>query len=162
LGVAILKLPPLRERQGDVKLLIERLLDQVNQESRTEPGYRLKRLAPGAITVLQKHDWPGNIRELLNTLRRAAVWSPGETITIEDARDALLPRFSNSTTSLLTRDLGNGFRIEEVISEVRTHYIKRALREANQNRTKAAELLGLNSYQTLSNWIRDLGIGQDE
>ena len=161
LGVAILKLPPLRERQGDVKLLIERLLDQVNQESRTEPGYRPKRLAPGAITVLQKHDWPGNIRELLNTLRRAAVWTVGDTITIDDARDALLPRFSNPS-AILDRTLGKGFRIDEVTNEVRIHYIKRALLEANQNRTKAAELLGLNSYQTLSNWMRDLGIGQEE
>jgi transcriptional regulator with GAF, ATPase, and Fis domain len=90
LAVAVLKLPPLREREGDLSLLMDRLLAQVNQEGREDPGYQQKNLSPGARNLLLTYSWPGNVRELLNTLRRAALWSEGATITREDAQEALL------------------------------------------------------------------------
>ena len=79
-----------REREGDLGLLIERLLEQVNQEGREDPGYQQKNLFPGARNRMLAYHWPGNVRELLNTLRRAALWSEGETITEADLREALL------------------------------------------------------------------------
>ncbi|HOV88271.1 MAG TPA: sigma-54 dependent transcriptional regulator, partial [Syntrophobacteraceae bacterium] len=72
LAVVILYLPPLRERSGDLTLLIDRLLDQINLESSTEPGYVHKKISAAAKNLLLLHSWPGNVRELLNTLRRAA------------------------------------------------------------------------------------------
>lgn len=90
LAVAVLKLPPLQEREGDLSLLMDRLLTQVNQEGREDPGYEHKNLSPGARNLLLTYSSPGNVRELLNTLRRAALWSEGATITREDAQEALL------------------------------------------------------------------------
>lgn len=50
------------------------------------------------------------------------------------------------------------FNIHDILDEVRDHYIRRALEEANGNKTQAAHLLGLNNYQTLTNWMNNLGI----
>jgi transcriptional regulator with GAF, ATPase, and Fis domain len=75
LAVAVLKLPPLREREGDLSLLIDRLLEQVNQEGEEDPGHQHKNLSPGARNLMLTYHWPGNVRELLNTLRRAVLWA---------------------------------------------------------------------------------------
>ena len=75
LAVADLKLPALREREGDLGLLVERLLEQVNGEHANQPGFEPKKISPGARNLLMAHPWPGNVRELLNTLHRTALWS---------------------------------------------------------------------------------------
>jgi len=98
------------------------------------------------------------VRELLNTLRRAAIWSDGATITAEDAREALLPATGRGCTEVLGRPLGVGFKLPELLTEVARHYLGRAMDEANGNKTKAAELLGLPSYQTLTNWLKKYGL----
>jgi transcriptional regulator with GAF, ATPase, and Fis domain len=156
LAVAVLKLPPLRERQGDVGLLLDKLLEQVNGESRTEPGYKNKKVSAGARNVLLTHHWPGNVREMLNTLRRAAVWSAGTTINEEEARDAIITasRHPGSRLSPLEQPIEQGIDITAIIDSVYRHYISRALEIAGGSKTKAAELLGVANYQTLSNWMK--------
>jgi transcriptional regulator with GAF, ATPase, and Fis domain len=76
-AAAVISLPVLGEREGDAGLLLDRLLDQVNRESEREPGYEPKNLAASARNLSLGHPWWGNVREMLNTLRRAAVWTPG-------------------------------------------------------------------------------------
>ena len=78
LAVAIIRLPPLRERAGDISLLIDALLKQVNDAS-ASIGIGNKKISVAAKNLLLQHAWPGNIRELLNTLQRAAVWSGGHS-----------------------------------------------------------------------------------
>ncbi len=158
LAVAVLKLPTLRDRPGDVSLLIDHLLGQINEESAEEPGYKEKNLSAGAKKLLLKHDWPGNVRELYNTLRRAAVWSSGTTIDEEDMRDALMPAVSGCSEEILNRPLGSDLNLQEIISLVARHYLERAMQEAHGNKTKAADLLGLPSYQTLTNWLKRYNI----
>lgn len=160
LAVAVLKLPPLRERAGDVGLLADRLLAQVNAESADEPGYCDKELSAAARNVLLRHPWPGNVRELLNTLRRAAIWSTGPVITEDDLRDALLPAARDDGRAILGRTLGNGFSLPHLLADVARHYLARAMDEAANNKTRAAELVGLPSYQTLSNWLSKYRITQ--
>jgi len=87
LAVAVIKLPPLREREGDVSLLIDQFLEQINRESSNEPGYKQKKLSASARNLLFLHSWPGNVRELQNTLTRAAVWSVDEELGEDDVRD---------------------------------------------------------------------------
>src|SRR5439155_1081409 len=140
LAVAVLKIPPLRERTGDLGLLVEYLLDQVNREAAEEPGFREKTLSVGAKNLLLSHDWPGNVRELLNTLRRAAIWSDGVTISAEDAREALLPAIASTRQDILRRPLGGGLNLPELLKEVAGHYLSRAMDEVHGNKTKAAEL----------------------
>jgi DNA-binding NtrC family response regulator len=153
LAVAVLKIPPLRDRAGDLGLLVDHLLALVNRESATQPGYKDKKLSASARNLLLIHPWPGNIRELLNTLRRAAIWSDGVTIASEDIREALLPAVASTSQEALGRPLGSGFNLPELLKEVTRHYLGRAMEEAHGNKTKAAELVGLSSYQTLTNWL---------
>jgi DNA-binding NtrC family response regulator len=158
LAVAVLRLPPLRERAGDRGLLITHLLQQVNREAASEPGYREKSLSAGAKNLLLAHSWPGNVRELLNTLRRAAIWSEGASISTDDVREAILPTMQGRSAGVLDRPLGDGFVLQEVLDEVARHYLARAMAEAGGNKTKAAALVGLPSYQTLTNWLKNYGV----
>jgi len=156
-AVAVLNIPALRERTGDLGLLIDHLLQQVNRESSSDPSYIEKKLSAGARNLFQSHSWPGNVRELLNTLRRAGIWSEGSTITAEDAREALLPVGLGGPKDLLGRPIGDGFKLQNLSKDVAQHYLSRAMDEAHGNKSKAAHLLGLPSYQTLTNWISRYG-----
>ena len=143
LAVAVLKLPPLRERRtGDLGLLVDRLLDQINEESAHEPGYRNKKLSASARNVLLRHSWPGNVRELLNTLRRAAIWSDGEIIEAEDVREAILPAPRDPGQEILDRPLGEGFNLSEVLASVARHYLTRAMEEAAGNKSPGRQAGG--------------------
>ena len=154
LAVAVLRIPPLRERSGDIGLLVDKLLDQINQESVGEPGYNYKKVSVAAKNLLLQHSWPGNVRELQNTLRRAAIWSTATVLDVEDLREAILPESFKEDVNLLNRPLGDGFNLIEITDKISRHYIARALKEAHGNKTKAAQLVGLPNYQTFSNWMK--------
>jgi DNA-binding NtrC family response regulator len=158
LAVAVLNLPPLRDREGDIGLLVDKLLEQVNSESQQEPGYKRKNVSVTARKLLLRHSWPGNVRELLNTLRRAAIWCHGEEIGADDVKEALLPESANHEQDLLDRPLGDGCKLQELLDMVARHYLQRALDEADGNKTVAAKLVGLPSYQTFTNWMSRYGI----
>ena len=160
LAVAVLNIPPLRERTGDLALLIDRLLAQVNREAVLESGYEEKKISAGAKNLLLAHGWPGNVRELLNTLRRAAIWSDGPAISSEDVREALLPAMVSGRQDVLSRPLGGGFDLQALLKEIARSYLQRAMDEARGSKTKAAELVGLPSYQTLTNWLSKYEVGQ--
>jgi len=158
LAVAYLKLPPLRERAGDLNTLINHLLERINRESEEEPGFKHKTISSNARNLLLNHRWPGNVRELQNTLRRAALWSAGDVLRAEDIRDALLPPFGSQQEGVLNRPLGEGFSLSDAIGEVARHYLYRALEESKGTKKEAAGLLGFSNYQTLSNWLKKYGI----
>jgi DNA-binding NtrC family response regulator len=159
LAVAVLHLQPLRERREDLILLIDRFLAQVNREAAEQPGYLAKKLSVRGKELLVHHPWPGNARELLNTLRRAALWSTEPTLAAEDIRDALLPAAQGEPEQqVLGRSLGEGLKVSQILTSVARHYVERALEEAHGNKTKAARLIGLPSYQTLTNWMKRYGV----
>lgn len=153
LSNAILPLPPLRERREDVALLLDHALEQANRLGQTIPGFEDKILSPSARKLLQQHHWPGNVRELMGTVRRAAIWSRGRTIGVDDARRALSERPGKGDQALLHRPLGPSFQLRDILGDVARHYITRALDEAGGVKKDAAALLGLSNYQTLSNWM---------
>lgn len=161
LAVGILNLPPLRERDADVELLIDHFMEQINNEGAGKPEARRKNLSIDARKLLVIHPWPGNIRELYHTLMRAVIWSRGERIEAADVRSALLP-VSADSHSPLERPLTQGFRLEALVDEVKTHYIRLALEKCGGRKTAAARLLGLSNHQTLGNWMSRLGIVNDE
>lgn len=160
LAVAVLHVPPLRERPGDISLLIESFLEQINHESEGEPGFTQKKLSASARNLLLSHGWPGNVRELLSTLRRAAIWSEGTTIGSEDIQEALLPMQSRIEDKVLNRPIGEGFDLAGLLAQVARHYLSTAMEQAGGNKTQAAEMLGLPSYQTLTNWLKKYGVGE--
>ena len=156
LAVAVLRLPSLRERRGDLPLLIEHFLTRVNHIAVAQGG-RERRLSPGAKNALVAHPWPGNVRELENTLSRAVLWSAGEVITAEELRGAILAR-AGTPTAILDQPLGDGLKLPALLERVARHYLERALAEAQGNKSQAARLLGLASYQTLTNWLARYGV----
>jgi DNA-binding NtrC family response regulator len=153
LAVAVLQVPALRDRPGDLPILIETMLAQINVEHASDPGYVAKRLTPAGLNVLAAHSWPGNVRELQNTVRRAALWSAGETLSADEVRDAVIQDPRTNGADILSRTLGGGFSLPAVIGEVARHYLERALAETDGNRSRAAARLGLGSHQTLANWL---------
>ncbi len=156
LAVLILKMPPLRQREGDLGPLISGLLERINTESTGEPGFVHKKLSARARNILMQQPWIGNVRELQNTLRRAAVWSENETISADDIAESLLPLAvgANHNDTVLNRPIEEGIDLNEILRSVACHYMERALEATHGNRTKAAELVGLSSYQTLTNWMK--------
>ncbi|MBN2887348.1 MAG: sigma-54-dependent Fis family transcriptional regulator [Chromatiaceae bacterium] len=161
IAVALIRVPPLRERQGDFRALAEYLLDRLNRDSAEDPGWEPKRLAPAALNRLARHAWPGNVRELANTLTRAALWSHGPVIGEAEVVEALLelpaPEAAGSA-DLLGRSLDRGVDLPALMRELAAHYLGRALEQCGGNKSRAARLLGLPSYQTLGNWLERYGV----
>lgn len=159
LAVAIIKLPPLRARSGDISLLIEKLLQQVN-DAATDLGIKHKNISASAKNLMLQHAWPGNIRELLNTLQRAAVWSDDEVIGVDAIKDAiqLSPRTAPGADNILNRPVESGIELESLMAQVARHYIERALENTRNNKTQAAKLLGFGNYQTFTNWMNRYGV----
>ena len=133
-------------------------MERVNQEHERESGQDHKRLSVAARNLLLSHSWPGNVRELLNTLHRLAIWTPGPEIGAEDVRESLLPPIRSKTGRILDRPLEDGFSLPDLLARVSRHYLERALDETGGNKTRAARLVGLPSYQTLTNWLKRHGV----
>ncbi len=157
IAVGVIKLPPLRQRGEDLLHLTEFLVRNLNDEFAKTPGWKEKSLNVGAMRVITEHPWPGNVRELINTLTRAFVFNGGTEIDETAVRDALLP-LGPPQDGVLHKPLVEGFSIETVIRETAAHYLERAMEQAGGNKTRAAALLGLGSYQTLSNWLERYGV----
>ena len=79
------------------------------------------------------------------------LWSPNPVVTADDVREELLKTVRSDSADLLGRPLGNGLDLPELLAELARHYLERALADADGNKTRAAELIGLPSYQTLTN-----------
>lgn len=152
-AVGVLKLPSLRDRDGDLMLLVKSLLEGLAQT-----GLDSKKISAGAKKIILNHRWPGNIRELRSTIQRSLLWASGKIITEDDMQMALLSLGESRRQDLIfNRELGDGFDIEEVLGEVAAHYIAKALEESGGQKTKAAELLGFKNHQTFGNWQKKYG-----
>ncbi|NDQ56249.1 MAG: sigma-54-dependent Fis family transcriptional regulator [Acidipila sp.] len=151
-------IPPLRERGADVQLLAEHFLEKFRREL-AKPGLRL---TEDAKERLAAYPWPGNIRELQNTIERAVLLADGETL---DAADLRLPAARPTATEIPAGALDEGFSWEGTLDEVsgravahvEKFKIETVLRECRWNKTRAAEKLGV-SYKTLLNKIKALGL----
>jgi DNA-binding NtrC family response regulator len=151
LAVGILMLPPLRQRPGDLQLLVDSRLNQLKSALVKGSDSVIPKLSPGARTLLNQQPWSGNIRELFNALTRAVIWCEGETIEKHDMQSAL-SSFSagNVKCPVLDRPFTEGFSIEELLEDVEKHFIRRALKES-PSRAAASRLLGYESPQTMRN-----------
>jgi transcriptional regulator with PAS, ATPase and Fis domain len=158
LAVGVLLLPPLRQREGDLSLLIDSLLANINAEASTQPGYTHKKLDVSARNLLLQHPWPGNVRELHNTLLRASIWASGDKITNPDVAESLAVTVATKTETVLGRSLEQGISLPDIIANVARHYLERGMAQTHGNKSETARLLGVGSYQTLSNWLQKYGV----
>ena len=154
----VVRLPPLRERDSDLALIMDVLLDEINNEMAFEPGFKRVRLTAGGRTALRAYHWPGNVREMRNILVRAAVHSQTNAIDKVEVEEALNIAPVRSEQQILDRPIAEGFDLDEPLNDVARHYIARALDQADHNVGRAARLLGFNNYQTLSNRMMKLGL----
>ncbi|NEV62342.1 sigma-54 interaction domain-containing protein [Thiorhodococcus minor] len=159
IAVALIQVPSISERPGDLTPLVEHLLTQINRDGATDPGWQTKRLAPTALNRLARHAWPGNVRELSNTLARAALWSKGDTVSERDIEEALLelPPPKAEDDGLLGHPVEQGVDLPDLMRQLASHYLAAAMQVTGGNKTRAAELLGLSSYMTLTNWLKKYG-----
>jgi two-component system response regulator AtoC len=145
LNVVPITLPPLRKRQGDVPLLIAHFLDKYNAGT--------KRFTPEATRMLVDYGWPGNIRELENTIERIVILAPEDEITVED-----LP--AEVRTGAISATMTPVFVLPEEgcdLDEVEMELIRQALDRSGGNTSKAAKLVGL-TPKTLEARMQRLGI----
>lgn len=160
LAMGVLTLPPLRDRQGDIELLIDHFLAAINSDASASVDARPKKLSLEARQLLLAHSWPGNIRELYNTLVRVSMmFSRTETIEAADILSSWPPTADKVEPSDNIR-FGDGFKLKNHLDEIARPIIEQALKQASGNKTRAATLLGLASHQTLSDWIVRLEIGR--
>jgi two-component system response regulator HydG len=131
LNVITLHLPPLRERADDVPLLAEHFLKRFNATRGRE-----LRLSPDTMGVLQSYDWPGNVRELENALERAAVMTAGDEIVPV----ALPARITERAPQPLVQASLPPNPTLEIIERAYIHWV---LQSEGGNKTRAAEVLGI-------------------
>ncbi|HWR37486.1 MAG TPA: sigma-54 dependent transcriptional regulator [Clostridia bacterium] len=127
LNVITIPLPPLRERDDDVLLLIEHFSRQFADEM----GKPVPRFSDSALDVLRKYHWPGNVRELENLIQRLVVMAESDLIDVAD-----LPALMRSST---VRSAG----FDRTLAEIETEYIHNVLASVDGNRTRAAHILGI-------------------
>jgi two-component system response regulator AtoC len=150
LDVVKLRLPPLRERRGDIPLLARHFLDRFGRARGAGP---LRGFAPEALEALSAYRWPGNVRELEHAIERAAILAEGPELGEEDLPEAVRSPPPGPVRAPDGQDLSvkrQGRALEEAL-------IRRALERTGGNRTRAAELLEL-SYRALLYKIKEYGI----
>jgi DNA-binding NtrC family response regulator len=144
LNVVVIHLPPLRERQADIPLLLRHYLAFFNEEN----GKQIEGYTPEAVEMLSRYNWPGNIRELRNVVERMVVLARGKLLETSD-----LPANIREKSAEVTLDLDADLTVDEMERQLIIH----ALEKTNGNRTKAAEKLGI-SRRTLHRKINEYGI----
>jgi two-component system response regulator HydG len=127
LNVITIVMPPLQERGDDILLLAHHFATRFAQEF----GKPIPRFSDNALQVLRNYHWPGNVRELENVVQRLVVMTSGDIIEVSDLPS--LMRFSALRETGLNRTL----------AEVEAQYIRNVLASVNGNKTKAAQILGI-------------------
>jgi DNA-binding NtrC family response regulator len=130
LNVVIIELPPLRERRQDIPALVQHFLCR---------GGRTLAMSPAALNLLCAYHWPGNVRELENTVERAAVLARGNAIDEQDIQLKPVARDSANWTDQIT--VTDGWKVNLAAAE--KAMLSRALQLAGGNKSKAAEILGI-------------------
>ena len=144
LGVVIITLPPLRDRREDIPLLIERFMKGAGAKA----GKQVE-LTPAAVESLSSYPWPGNVRELENMIERLVVFSRGSRIDIGDLPPTVTPR-----APALERRL---FDDLPTLEEIERRYLLHVLEQVGNNRTRAAEVMGIDR-RTLYRMAERFGI----
>ncbi len=150
LNVLSLEIPPLRERKEDISLLVHHFLQKYSEKM----GRKKKRISPEVMRLFEDYPWPGNIRELENTIERIVAVEERETIT-----KSILPREFTvpARTEGLEYKIHPGFNLNKTIDGISREYIREALTQSGGNMKKAADILGL-KYRALRYLIEKLGV----
>ena len=130
LSVIVIRLPALQERRDDIPLLITAFL-----KAACKRAGRQVELSSGALDVLLAYDWPGNVRQLENTIERIVLFSRGSVVGPDDL-PVVLQNVRRDTPAGLFEDLPS-------LEEVERRYLEHVLHAVGRNRTRAADVLGI-------------------
>ena len=139
LNVIPFMVPPLRQRAGDVPLLVHYFLRQHCHKK----DYPLKKISKAALASFHDYDWPGNVRELENVIERLVILSDGDEIQNDDLPPRMQENKPSEPPSILT--LGhNGIDLKKTLDDLEDQLIMEALKKAQGVKNQAAKYLGLN------------------
>ena len=144
LNVIAIHLPPLRDRRDDIPIFVDAFLKRIAKEHGEEP----KSLAPDALEVIMAYDWPGNVRELENALERAVVLVKANLIPLSAIPTKVTER---KAEPLVTEEV----RTNPTLDVIEQAYITWVLNAEGGNKTRAAEVLGIDPstlYRKLSKY----------
>jgi len=149
LNVFNINMPALREHREDIPDLVQRLLAEMGEKH----GRKVGAVSEAVINQFRNYTWPGNVRELRNTLERAIIVCEGSVIETKH----LPPGFGQAPVRISAEDpdsvhLGVGTTVEEAEKQL----IIKTLEATNNNKTRAAEILGI-SLKTLHNKLKEYG-----
>ncbi len=167
LNVIRIEVPPLRQRREDIPELLVHYLDAAAIELGVEP----KTLSPEAMAALSTFDWPGNVRQVVNTCRRLTVTAPGREIKAEDiptdlggvpSPAKLQDEWTRQLTSWADKRLAAGETplLDDAMPEFERTLIRAALRKAEGGRQEAARLLGW-GRNTLTRKLKELAMDDE-
>jgi DNA-binding NtrC family response regulator len=140
LNVIPIEIPPLRQRPGDIPLLIQHFLEGMNRER--DKGEDVA-ISQAAVERLCDHDWPGNVRELENLIERLVILRGEGEIGVEDLPQALR-QGPAAPLPKAPRIPASGLPFNEVVDRFEADLILQALEQTHWNKNRAAQLLGLN------------------
>ena len=157
LNVFQVPLPPLRQRDGDLPLLTETLIEMLNRKHET----RVVDVNSEVRELLRRYTWPGNVRELRNVLERAVILSGEGTITKHHLpRDFGVPAGTRPVQQEMELDAVR-LPVGTTVGEAEKSLIQLTLRHTRNNKTRAAEILGI-SLKTLFNKLKEYGAAEIE
>ena len=143
LNVVEVCMPSLKDRKGDIPLLIEHCITRLNREL----GKDVKAFSNDVLELFSKYDWPGNVRELENVIERAMVLGKSDVLGIDNVPTQITRlRGHESPEESIFKDLKlpeDGLPLIEAVEEMEKTLIREALERTGGNKTKAAELLGV-------------------
>ncbi|MBU1702116.1 MAG: sigma-54 dependent transcriptional regulator [Candidatus Eisenbacteria bacterium] len=132
LNVIPVRLPSLRQRVEDIPLLVEHFLRRFSRDNQK------RRFSRGAMEVMQRYDWNGNVRELENVVERAVILSDAEVLEPEDLPESVLEGPNRKGALIINVPV-------MTLEELEREYILRVLQHTNWQKKKASETLGINA-----------------
>ncbi|HWG59063.1 MAG TPA: sigma-54 dependent transcriptional regulator [Candidatus Acidoferrales bacterium] len=151
LNVFHIHLPPLREHKQDLPLLVDHLLAEISQKH----GKKVSGVGSDVMDLFRSYPWPGNVRELRNVLERAAIATDRGSI----GRQHLPSEFGHAPAMAGAGLGGLRFPVGTTVDDAERELIVQTLAATNQNKTRAAELLGI-SLKTLHNKLKEYEAGR--
>ena len=160
LNVFHIHLPALRERREDIEPITENLIADLNRKH----DCRVSDISPDVMDALERHNWPGNVRELRNVLERAVIIAGEGSVEMRHVPAFLHPRAAATAAAAVSASAAppdDGFvrfPIGTTVEDAEKGLILRTLEHTNNNKTRAAEILGI-SLKTLHNKLKEYGTG---